>query len=330
MNSFGNKFRLSIFGESHGPAIGIVIDGVPAGIPLDEKDFIEDILRRKPGKKGTTTREEKDTPRFLSGVFNGYTTGSPLTMTFENENVDSSAYDDSGIQPRPGHADLVNSIKFEDYNDYRGGGHSSGRLTLPLVAAARVAKSILYQGCEHLEEEDLISVRAYLTPESEAFVKEHLDDAISKGDSLGAVIECRVRGLDAGIGEPFFESLESQIAQLAFSIPGVRGVEFGDGFASSYMRGSQHNDPIIDATGKTSKNGAGGINGGLSNGNDIVFRVAFKPTSSIMAEQKTYNFSTGESDELSTQGRHDACFALRCPVIVEAIVYIVLAQYFVD
>ena len=321
MNSFGQKFRVSLFGESHGRAIGIVMDGVPAGIPLSEQDFTEDILRRKSGAKGTTPRIEDDKPEILSGVFGGKTTGAPLTVVFRNNNTKSSDYEIFKVMPRPGHADFAAGVKWENFNDPRGGGHFSGRLTLPIVAAGVVAKKIIGDVCVNARLVEVGGVSG-----GEELWRDALDQAIKDGDSLGGIVECSIDGVPAGVGEPFFDSVESLISHAVFSIPGVRGVEFGDGFHAARMKGSEHNDPIISDSGECGKNGAGGVNGGLANGNPIVFRVAFKPTSSIRKPQQTYDFATGSIGTLEIPGRHDVCFALRTPVVVEAMAATVMAD----
>ena len=318
MNSFGRKFRVSIFGESHGELIVVVLDGVPAGLELSEQDFEQDILRRKSGAKGTTPRIEDDAPQIVSGVFEGHTTGAPLTVVFKNKNTKSTDYDLFAAMPRPGHADLTAALKWDDCQDPRGGGHFSGRLTLPVVAAGVVAKKIL-QDATLLDDTPFSGVEAKIVEMGD------MDEAISEGDSVGAVVECTVPDIDPGYGEPFWDSVESLIAHAIFAIPGVRGIEFGDGFDAARMRGSEHNDPI-GPDGRPLKNGAGGVNGGITNGAPIVFRVAFKPTSSIRKPQQTFNFVTGEMDTLQVPGRHDVCFALRAPVVVEAMTAIVLAD----
>ena len=338
MNTFGRKFRVSIFGESHGKQIGVVLDGVPAGLQLSEEDLMGDILRRKSGARGTTPRIEADQPVIVSGVFEGHTTGAPLTILFSNTNTHSSDYSLFKDIPRPGHADFTAEIKYLSCQDPRGGGHFSGRLTLPIVAAGVVAKKILQYSTSqdgHKVTDDSISagiIELGGIPRPEGNNQQMpdvwriaLDQAIREGDSLGAVVECRVEGMDIGYGEPFWDSVESVISHAIFSIPGVRGIEFGDGFAAAAMKGSEHNDPI-GPDGIPMKNGSGGVNGGISNGAPIVFRVAFKPTSSIRKEQQTWNFATCQMDRLVVPGRHDACFALRAPVVVEAMTAIVLAD----
>ena len=338
MNSFGRKFRVSIFGESHGKQIGVVLDGVPAGLELSEEDLMKDILRRKSGARGTTPRIEADQPVIVSGVYEGHTTGAPLTILFSNTNTHSSDYSLFLDIPRPGHADFTAEIKYESCQDPRGGGHFSGRLTLPIVAAGVVGKMILedstclddFQVTEDSICARIIELGGIPRPEGNNqpmpdVWKTALDEAIREGDSLGAVVECRVEGIDIGYGEPFWDSVESVISHAIFSIPGVRGIEFGDGFAAAAMKGSEHNDPI-GPDGIPMKNGSGGVNGGISNGAPIVFRVAFKPTSSIRKEQETWNFETGKMEKLVVPGRHDVCFALRAPVVVEAMTAIALAD----
>ena len=326
MNTFGRRFRVSVFGESHGELIGAVLDGVPAGLELYEQDFENDILRRKSGVKGTTPRIEDDKPRIVSGVYEGHTTGAPLTIVFENANTKSQDYTQFEAMPRPGHADLTAALKWDDCQDPRGGGHFSGRLTLPIVAAGVVAKKILADATI-LDDTPCDSINARIVElggRSDSW-QEAIDKAMEEGDSLGAVVECEVSQIDPGYGEPFWDSVESVISHAIFSIPGVRGIEFGDGFAAAAMKGSEHNDPI-GPDGRPLKNGAGGINGGITNGSPITFRVAFKPTSSISRPQQTFNFATGEMDTLQVKGRHDVCFALRTPVIVEAMTAIALAD----
>lgn len=320
MNSFGRIFRVSIFGESHGPSVGIVVDGCPAGLSLSEDDFTIDIERRKGGmQKGTTPRKEDDRPIFLSGVFNGHTTGAPITIVFENKNTRSSDYDKLRAIPRPGHADFVAHQKFSGFEDFRGGGHFSGRLTVCLVAAGVIAKKLLNK---YPIEAKIIEVGG------EPDVEAGLQKAIEAKDSVGGIVECTVKNLPIGLGEPFFDSLESVLAHAVFSIPAIKGIEFGTGFAAAKMFGSQHNDAIANAEGKTVTNHAGGIVGGISNGNDLVFRVVVKPTSSTPIEQESWNWETGQVEKFSVKGRHDLCIALRVPPVLEAATAIVLADLF--
>lgn len=321
MNSWGDRFRLSIWGESHGQQVGVSIDGVPAGIALSEEDFTADLERRRAGAAGTTPRKESDTPHIVSGVYNGFTTGSPLTIEFLNENTRSGDYRNLTIHPRPSHADWVAQQKWGGYNDPRGGGHFSGRITLGMVAAGVVAKKIL--GEEVKFSTDIIEIGGSRD-------KEQWDAIISSAqqsqDSVGGVVECRVQGVKTGMGEPFFDSVESLAAHLLFSVPAVKGVEFGAGFEAARMRGSEHNDPIISADGTTATNHAGGIVGGITNGNEIVTRVAVKPTASIAQPQQTLNLESGKVEELVIKGRHDVCITLRAAVVAEAALAIALAD----
>lgn len=322
MNSFGRNFRVSIVGESHGPAVGVIIDGVPSGLPLALEDFHTDIERRKGGtQKGTTPRKEDDLPLFQTGLFNGKATGAPLTILFENKNTRSGDYEKQRAVPRPGHADFVAHKKFGGFEDFRGGGHFSGRLTVGLVAAGVVAKKML----------NPITVTAtILEIGGEADLEKGLQKAIDAKDSIGGIVECRVSGLSIGLGEPFFDSVESLISHAVFAIPAVRGIEFGTGFAAARMFGIEHNDAIEDSTGKTRTNHAGGIVGGITNGNELVFRIAIKPTSSTPKEQLTLNWETGEQETFSVKGRHDLCIALRVPVVLEAVTAIVLADLMIQ
>ncbi len=318
MNSFGRIFRVNIFGESHGESVGVNIDGIPAGLSLTVEDFLEDIERRKGGtQKGTTPRQESDLPIFKSGVFNNKTTGAPLTILFENNNTRSTDYAKQRAVPRPGHADFVASKKFGGFEDYRGGGHFSGRLTVCLVAIGVIAKKLL---------KDISVKSTILEIGGEQDLEKGLQKAIDAKDSIGGIVECRVNNLPLGLGEPFFDSVESLLAHAVFAIPAVKGIEFGAGFAAAKMFGVEHNDAIIDATGKTKTNNAGGIVGGITNGNELVFRIAIKPTSSTPKEQQTLNWETNQVESFSVKGRHDLCIALRVPVVLEAVTAMVLAD----
>lgn len=317
MNSFGRIFRVSIFGESHGPSVGINIDGCPAGLPLRVDDFLPDLERRKSGAKGTTPRKEADLPAILNGVHNDTTTGAPIIILFENGNTRSGDYEKQRSVPRPGHADFVAMKKFGGFEDYRGGGHFSGRLTVCLVAAGVIAKKLLGN----------ISIKATLDEiGGEADPEKGLQKAIDAKDTIGGIVSCKVDGLPAGLGEPFFDSAESMIAHAVFSIPAIRGIEFGTGFAAARMFGSEHNDSILDQSGKTDTNHAGGIVGGITNGNQLNFRIAVKPTSSTPKEQHTLNIESGNVEPFSVKGRHDLCIALRVPVVLEAVTAMVLAD----
>ncbi len=318
MNSFGRAFRVSILGESHGFGVGVLIDGCPAGLKLTEEDFSQDLTRRQGGNMaGTTPRKEADIPHFKTGVFNGFTTGAPLLVWFENANTRSKDYDQLKDKPRPGHADLTGRLKFGGFNDYRGGGHFSGRLTAGLVAAGVIAKKLMPQ----------VKISARVTEvNGSKDIEEQIKKALEAGDSVGGIVECLTTGMPSGLGEPFFDSLESLISHAAFAIPATKAIEFGSGFKSAYMYGSEFNDDIADTSGRTVTNHAGGINGGISNGNDLIFRIATKATSSIKKEKQTVDLKTGEKATLSVEGRHDACIALRVPPVLEAITAMVLCD----
>lgn len=317
MNSFGRFFRVTVYGESHGNSVGVVIDGCPSGLQLSEADLSKDLSRRQSGAKGTTPRKESDLPHFMSGVFNGFTTGAPITIQFENSNTRSSDYLKLREIPRPGHADFVAAKKFGGFEDYRGGGHFSGRLTLALVSAGVIAKKLL-KG---------IDIQANLLEAGGITnIENAIDKAIEDDDSIGGIVECRVDNLPVGLGEPFFDSVESLISHAVFSIPAIKGIEFGSGFNAARMKGSEHNDNIISERGITETNNAGGINGGITNGNPLVFRVAVKPTSSTSKLQNTFNIKSGKVEELKIEGRHDRCIALRVPPVLEGVVAIVIAD----
>lgn len=317
MNSFGRLFRVSIYGESHGNSVGIVVDGCPAGIPLTGNDFDHDLKRRQSGAKGTTPRKEFDIPHFMSGIFENHTTGAPVNIQFENSNTRSSDYSRFREIPRPGHADFTASQKYGGFEDYRGGGHFSGRLTLGIVAAGVIAKKII---------EPLTVHATLIEAGGSTDIDKAVEQAIEENDSIGGIVECRVSNVPVGLGEPFFDSVESLLAHAAFAIPAIKGIEFGSGFAAARMKGTEHNDNIIAPDGTTETNHAGGINGGISNGNDIVFRVVVKPASSTSRPQKTLNVRTGKMDQLEVEGRHDKCIALRVPPVLEGATAMVLAD----
>ncbi len=316
MNTFGRMIQVSVFGESHGEAVGAVISGIPAGIALDVEDFRRDLDRRKGGAKGTTARAEADIPHIKSGVFNGKTTGSPLLIIFDNTDADSGEYA-SPSHPRPGHADFTSHVKYGGFADYRGGGHFSGRLTVGLVAAGVIAKKIISPVTVSSE---LLEVGG--STDFDAAI----DKAAAMKDSVGGLVSCRAENVPSGLGEPFFDSVESLISHIVFAIPGIKGIEFGAGFRSAAMMGSENNDLIIDKAGQTATNNSGGVSGGVSNGNDLVFRVAVKPTPSIGINQETTDMSTGGKVKLTLAGRYDTCIALRVPPILEAVTAIVLAD----
>ncbi|MDP1845077.1 MAG: chorismate synthase [Sediminibacterium sp.] len=320
MNSLGQLFRIHIFGESHGESVGIVIDGCPAGLPLTIDDFLVDIERRKGGvQKGTTPRKETDLPIFKSGIFNDKTTGAPITILFENNNTRSGDYEKQRDVPRPGHADFTAHIKYKGHEDYRGGGHFSGRLTVCLVAAGVIAKKLLAM-------QQIQTIATITEIGGETNLELGLQKAIDAKDSVGGIVECRVNGLPIGLGEHFFDSVESLISHAAFAIPAVRGIEFGTGFAAAKMFGIAHNDALENSTGKTVTNHAGGVVGGITNGNELVYRIAIKPTSSTPKEQVSWNWETDQMEAFSVKGRHDLCIALRVPVVLEAMTAIIITD----
>ena len=319
-NSFGDSFKIEIYGGSHTESLGVIISGVPQGLPLNEADFTADIDRRRAGAKGTTPRREGDVPHIVSGVENGVTTGDKLEIVFYNENTRSGDYDRLRVHPRPSHADLTARHKYGEKFDLRGGGIFSGRMTLLLVAAGVVAKKITAQA-QYTSR--IVEIGGCREPE-------HFESVVAaaqrEGDSVGGIVECTVTGAGRDLGEPFFDSVESVAAHLLFSVPAVKGVEFGSGFEGVRLRGSERNDLIIDSLGTTATNHEGGINGGIANGNPIVVRVAIKPTPSIGRSQQTYNFESQRVEELNIGGRHDACILLRAAVVVEAVMAIALAE----
>ncbi len=320
MNSFGRIFRVTVFGESHGPCVGVTIDGIPPGIELDIEEFLDDLERRKGGiRRGTTPRKEDDIPLFQTGVFKGFTTGAPLTIIFENKNIRSEEYENKRAIPRPGHVDLVARHKFGGYEDYRGSGHFSARITVGIVAAGVIARKIISFANISAKVIEVGGLPG---------IDQGLSRAIAAKDSVGGIIECRVGGLPIGLGEPFWDSVESVLAHAMFSIPAVKGIEFGVGFAAARMFGSEHNDVILEKNGITATNNAGGVVGGLTNGNELVFRIAVKPASSTPQTQTSLNWDTEEMATFSVKGRHDLCVALRAPVIVEAMTAIVLADLY--
>lgn len=342
---WGNKIKYSIFGESHGNSIGIIIDGLPSGIELDIEEINREMRRRAPGKnKFSTARNEKDEFQIQSGYFNNRTTGTPLCITIKNSDQHSKDYEKTKSLLRPSHADYTGFIKYEGFNDYRGGGHFSGRLTAPIVFAGAVAKQILkkqgiiigshiksigtvednYFDSLNIKKELLeeLSKKEFPTIDEEKALKmkEEILKAREELDSIGGIVECAILNLPAGIGSPFFNSVESILSSLMFSIPAVKGVEFGAGFNISRMKGSQANDEffIENDNIKTYTNNNGGILGGITNGMPLIFRVAFKPTASIAKEQRTVNIVTRENTMIRIEGRHDPCIVQRAVPVVEA------------
>jgi chorismate synthase len=355
-STWGNRFKISIFGESHGNGIGAVIDGLPSGIEID-LNRVQDELNRRAAKGNplATPRKEQDQIEILSGLFNGKTTGAPLTGLIRNENIRSGDYSKTKDIMRPGHADYVSNIKYGGFQDYRGGGHFSGRLTAPLVFAGSIAKEVLKVikpeiqigsrifSIANISDDDLPNWKAYndlknqiinpkfplFNPKLENEMKDEIIKAMKEDDSVGGIIEGYVIGLEAGIGNPFFESIESQLSSLLFSIPGVKGVTFGGGFDLTRDRGSEVNDPIRINNGsiETTTNHNGGINGGISNGMPMVYKVAMKPTPSIGKLQKTINLSEDKNVDLEIKGRHDPCIVVRAFPVVEAVTAICLVDF---
>ena len=321
MNGFGKLFKVNIYGESHNTSVGVLIDGIPAGISLDVSDFTADLLARKPHKVSQTSRVESDEPIIESGLFNGYTTGTPMLIRFLNNNTQSKDYSNLVSQPRPGHADFVMNKKYNGYNDYRGGGHTSGRLTTGIVAAGVIAKKIT----NLVFESELVKL-GNLSDMSKK--EEYLNTIVEDKDSVGGIVRITVKNVPIGLGEPYFYSVESAISQILYSIGAVKGVSFGVGFDGCALLGSQFNDPIIDATGKTLTNNNGGVNGGVSNGNDIVINVFVKPTASIYKQQQTFNFSTDQVEPLEIKGRHDSAIVERAMIVLENAVAIALCDLF--
>ena len=352
-NSTGKEFVVTSFGESHGKCVGVVIDGCPAGVPLSEKDIQPELDRRIPPQlKIVSGRIEKDKVEILSGVFNGFTTGAPISMTVANKEADSSDYEAIKDLPRPGHADYPARIKYGGFNDYRGGGRFSGRITVALIMAGAVAKKLLspfnVDVLAYSEAIGNVKVGKSLSPEEirkrtyETSVRcpdlaaaEAMEEAIvnarKEGDSLGGIIECLALNVPAGVGEPLFDALDADISKILLAVPAVKGVEFGAGFASAELKGSENNDAYRMKDGKVvaSTNNAGGVLGGFSSGMPIVVRVAVKPTSSIAKEQRTVNLQNMEDAKIKVGGRHDPCVVPKAVPVVEAAVAITLADHII-
>ncbi|MGO1043660.1 chorismate synthase [Clostridioides difficile] len=343
---WGNNLKISIFGESHGNAIGINIDGLPAGIELDLDKIDKEMKRRAPGKSSiSTSRNESDIPEILSGYFDGKTTGTPLCAIIRNSDTRSKDYGEVKNLMRPGHADYTGHIKYSGFNDYRGGGHFSGRITAPLVFCGAICKQILSkEGIEigaHIKKikniedkgfnyvdisrQELLNLQNLELPlldlSKEEAIKNTILDAKNQGDSVGGIIECAVVGIDVGVGNPFFDSVESTLSHLLFSVPAIKGVEFGLGFDITDMYGSQSNDEMYydGDTIKSKTNNNGGIVGGITTGMPIIFKVAIKPTPSISKQQNTVNIKDKKNDVLAIKGRHDPCIVQRAIPVIEAV-----------
>lgn len=355
--TWGNNLEISIFGESHGKAIGVVVNGIEPGIEIDMQAIEKEMERRAPGRNRlSTTRKEADKPVILSGIFEGKTTGAPISMMIENADTRSKDYSRTKDLMRPGHSDYPGFVKYKGFNDYRGGGHFSGRITAPLVFVGAMAKQILsskgikvgahIKSIADIEDEffDDISINeatleSLLEKELPVLDDSKIEDmknkileAKSNLDSVGGVIETAIIGLEAGIGDPFFDSLESRIASLAFSVPAVKGIEFGKGFNITKMKGSQANDEyyVEDGKIKTYSNNNGGITGGISNGMPIIHRVAIKPTASISRDQRTVNIETMQNEIIQIHGRHDPCIVQRALVVIETISAIAVLDALMD
>jgi chorismate synthase len=345
---FGKEFRITVFGESHGACVGAVVEGCPAGVPLEEGDIQRELDRRRPGGRLASSRGEADRARLLSGTLGGRTNGGPIAMLVENQDVDSSWYEENRHLPRPGHSDFPAFVKYGGMNDYRGGGFFSGRMTAPLVMGGAVAKRLLslygVKVIGHIVQIGGARLREEVgDQEIEAAAKEgaicadrgtsrefegEIERAAKEGDSIGGVVECRVLNLPIGIGEPFFDSVEALIAHGVFSIPGVKGVEFGAGFGIAALRGSEANDSFVVRGGKvaTETNRSGGVLGGLTTGMPLIFRVAIKPTPSIRKAQRTVDLRAGKESALTIGGRHDPCIAVRAVPVVEAVAAVCIAD----
>lgn len=342
-STYGEMLKLSLFGQSHGPAIGMTLDGIPAGLPVDLEKLQHFLNRRAPGNEDfSTTRKEEDRPQILAGIVNGYSCGAPIAAVISNNNTRSSDYSNLKDIPRPGHADLTAQMKYRGYQDAAGGGHFSGRLTAPLCIAGGLCKQWLeqmgirirahivaiggvvdepvYLDWANPDLDAICDDFPVLNPEAGSKMRSKIAEAKAAGDSVGGLIECIATGLPAGLGEPMFGGMESKIAQIIYGIPAIKGLNFGTGFAGSYMRGSENNDSFVIKDGqiKTARNYAGGILGGITNGMPLVFEVAVKPTPSISMPQKSVSISKMEETELIVKGRHDPCIVPRAVPVVEA------------
>lgn len=349
-STWGQHLRLSIFGQSHGEAIGVTLDGFPAGMEIDKDRLLAEMARRAPGQSLlTTARKEADAPEFLSGVLNGRTTGQPICILIRNTNQRSRDYGDGVDLVRPGHADYTGHVRYFGFEDWRGGGSFSGRLTAPLVAAGALCSQWLEtQGVKiacHIQRLGAVADASFMDADPDAdysymkqmhlpVLTEGLDELMEAAamearndcDSIGGVIECMATGLPAGLGAPFFDSVESQISHLMFSVPAVKGVEFGEGFGFAAMLGSQANDAFRMGAGKvvTETNHSGGVNGGITNGMPVIFRCVIRPTPSIAQRQKTVSLKTGENADLEIHGRHDPCILPRAVPVIEAMTAIAI------
>ena len=352
-NTFGNSVSITLFGESHGDAIGVVLDGIAPGITIDGDFIAHQLFLRRPQGRISTARQEQDSFQIVSGVFNKITTGAPICILLPNKDIKSADYEDVRFLPRPGHADLTAHIKYHGYEDYRGGGHFSGRLTAPLVAAGAIVISALREkgiaigthikNCAGIQDHAFSDLKNEITllnespfpvicEEAGEKMKTAIEAAALEKDSVGGVLETAVIGLPAGVGEPWFDSLESVLSHGLFSIPAIKGVEFGAGFGASRLRGSENNDAFRVEDGRivTETNRAGGILGGITTGMPLTLRVGIKPTPSIGRPQKTVSLARMENTELTIRGRHDPCIAHRAVPVVEAVTACVLLDLLLE
>ncbi len=358
-SSYGHALRVSIFGQSHSPAIGCTLEGLPAGIPIDFDALQRFLDRRAPGRSKTaTTRAEADVPEFLSGITEGHTNGAPIAAVIRNTNTRSGDYRELRAKPRPGHADFPARMKYGNWHDVAGGGHFSGRLTAPLCIAGAIAlQALATMGVEivahiaalgpegiadeslddlHLDEAQIAALRTHAFPcistDAAARMEQAILDAKAARDSIGGVIECAAYGMPVGAGDPMFDGIENRIAQIAFGIPAVKGVDFGAGFAAAYLTGSEHNDPyrMDGAAIRPQTNNAGGILGGITTGAPIIWQMAVKPTPSIAREQRTVDMDSGEDASLTVRGRHDPCIVPRAVPVAEAACALALLDALLD
>ena len=348
-NTFGNHISVTLFGESHGSAIGAVLDGIAPGIEVDESFIAEILSRRRPVGAISTARQEKDEFSIVSGVFNGKTTGTPICILIPNADTRSGDYSQMRSAPRPSHADFTAQCKYHGFQDYRGGGHFSGRITAALCAAGAICLSALNKKgihiATHIQQISSVCDREFEDLEADMQKLNQLDFAVldeskkeqmltaitnakADGDSVGGILETAVTGLPAGVGEPWFDSIESLLSHALFSIPAIKGVEFGAGFSIASMRGSEANDAFYAENGqiKTKTNHAGGINGGITNGMPILFRCAVRPTPTIGKPQETVDLQTGENTPLAAKGRHDPCIVHRARIVVDCMTAITLCD----
>jgi chorismate synthase len=348
-DNIGKLFTITSFGESHGRCVGVVIDGCPAGLAVTGDDIQKEVDRRRPKSSISTTRNEPEIVEILSGIYDGHTTGAPICLLVWNTDIDSSVYEKIKSLPRPGHADYTNFVKYGGFNDYRGGGRSSGRITAGFVMAGAIAKKLLAsigievlahtieiggikaveKGYDEIKETVEINTLRCADPEAAEEMMKVIEKARAEGDSVGGIIECFAINIPSGLGEPVFDTMEGDLAKAMFSIPAVKGIEFGSGFSSARKKGSENNDPFRIKKGKviTATNNAGGILGGISNGMPVVLRVVVKPTPSISKKQDTVDLKTMTDSIIEISGRHDACIVPRAVPVVEAMVAVTITDF---